>query len=85
MLRDKRSIWRIEEAAIEAGSSLVGQTLAQAAIRTRFGMTVLALTHDGPWIYNPDANEKLRAGTVLVVLGSVEQVAELRAAGRATS
>lgn len=82
MLRDKRSIYRIEEATIEAGSALIGHTLAEAAIRTRFGMTVLALTHDGPWIYNPDATEKIRAGTVLVVLGSVEQVAELRAAGR---
>lgn len=82
MLRDKRSIWRIEEATLEAGSELVGHTLAEAAIRTRFGMTVLALSRTGPWIYNPDPSEKLTAGTVLVVLGSVEQVAALRAAGR---
>jgi voltage-gated potassium channel len=89
MLRDKRSTFRIEEATIEAGSKLVGATLAEAAIRTRFGMTVLAISRPtrqtgrgGPWIYNPEASEKLAAGTVLVVLGSVEQVAELRAAGR---
>lgn len=82
MLRDKRSIWRIEEATVERGSSLVGTTLAEAAIRTRFGMTVLALSRNGPWIYNPDPNEKILEGTVLVVLGSVDQVAALRAAGR---
>jgi voltage-gated potassium channel len=82
MLRDKRSTWRIEEAQIEAGSKLVGATLAEAAIRTRFGMTVLAIGHGGPWIYNPKSDEKISAGSILVVLGSVEQVAELRAAGR---
>ena len=84
MLRDRRSIWRIEEATVEPGSSLVGSTLAEAAIRNRFGMTVLALSRsNGPWIYNPDPNEKIVDGTVLVVLGSVEQVAALRAVGRA--
>ncbi len=84
MLRDKRSIWRIEEATVEPGSSLVGTTLAEAAIRNRFGMTVLALSrNNGPWIYNPDPNEKILESTVLVVLGSVEQVAALRAVGRA--
>ncbi len=85
MLRDKRSIWRIEEATIQPGSELVGRTLSEAAIRTRFGMTVLALAHGGPWIYNPDATEKIAAGTVLVVLGSVEQVTALRDAGRPES
>ncbi len=81
MLRDTRA-FRIEEATIEAGSTLIGKTLAEAAIRTRFGMTVLALTNSGPWIYNPDAHERIVAGTVLVVLGSVEQVQALREAGR---
>jgi uncharacterized protein with PhoU and TrkA domain len=43
-------------------------------------MTVLALrAGDSPsWVYNPDANERLGPGTTLVVLGSAEQVAELR-------
>lgn len=83
MLRDKSSTFRIEEATIEPGSELAGSTLAEAAIRTRFGMTVLAIAREGPWIYNPDAHEKLTAGTVLVVLGSVEQVTALRAVTRA--
>ena len=30
------------------------------------------------WVYNPDADERLGAGMTLVVLGSAEQVAELR-------
>jgi voltage-gated potassium channel len=41
--------------------------------------------HRGPWIYNPSGDEKLMPGTILVVLGDVEQVANLRLAGRAGS
>ena len=33
---------------------------------------------DQAWIYNPDASEKLAPGMTLVVLGSAEQVTELR-------
>lgn len=81
MLRDKRAAYRIEEVRI-AGGNVVGQTLREARIRERFGMTVLALrpSDDAPWIYNPDATEALRAGMTLVVLGSANQVHDLRAA-----
>jgi uncharacterized protein with PhoU and TrkA domain len=43
-------------------------------------MTVLAVraTDNQSWVYNADADEKLGAGMTLVVLGSAEQVAELR-------
>ena len=43
-------------------------------------MTVLAIrsADHSSWIYNPDPGEKLAAGMTLVVLGSTEQVAELR-------
>ena len=51
-------------------------------MRERFGMTVLAMRgrDDAGWTYNPDASEKLASGMTLVVLGSTEQVAELRKA-----
>ena len=80
MLRDKRASYRIEEVTIAADSPLDGSTLREAAIRDKFGMTVLAVRpgDDKPWIYNPEANQSLRAGMILVVLGSNEQVAKLR-------
>lgn len=103
MLRDKRAIWRIEEATIEEGSKLAGRALAEVALRKSFGMTVLAIgravpnrlgassnpgasgirTRGGsPWVYNPSGDEKLTPGTILVVLGDVDQVAKLREAAR---
>jgi voltage-gated potassium channel len=81
MLRDKRAPYRIDEVAISAGTMLDGVTLRDAAIREKHGMSVLAVrpSRDAPWVYNPEASMRLEAGMTLVVLGSVEQVAGLRA------
>lgn len=80
MLRDKRATFRIDEVRISDGA-LAGKNLREAQIRERFGMTVLALksADDNPWVYNPDATERLTAGMTLVVLGSPDQVKSLRA------
>lgn len=82
MLRDRRSTYRIEEVKLGDKIAELGTTLREARVRERFGMTVLAVraSDAGPWTYNPDANEKLGAGTTLVVLGSTEQVLALREA-----
>jgi voltage-gated potassium channel len=76
MLRDKRAAYRIEEVTIK--DVKVG-TLREARVHERFGMNVLAI-RDGnkDYVYNPGPDEKLASGTVLVVLGSAEQVASLR-------
>ena len=78
MLRDRRAAYRIEE--VRLGDRTLGETLRDARVRERFGMTVLAMRgkDEQNWTYNPDAAEKLAPGMTLVVLGSAEQVAELR-------
>jgi voltage-gated potassium channel len=80
MLRDKRAPYRIEEIRLGERASELGTTLREARVRERFGMTVLAVraSDNQSWVYNPDADEKLGSGMTLVVLGSAEQVAELR-------
>ena len=80
MLRDRRAAYRIEEIQLGDGAIGLGATLRDARVRERFGMTVLAVraSDHQSWVYNPDANEKLGPGMTLVVLGSAEQVAELR-------
>jgi voltage-gated potassium channel len=80
MLRDRRVAYRIEEVQLGEGAAGLGATLRDARVRERFGMTVLAIraSDKASWVYNPDANEKLGPGMTLVVLGSTEQVAELR-------
>ncbi|HSD87383.1 MAG TPA: potassium channel protein [Kofleriaceae bacterium] len=80
MLRDRRAAYRIDEVTLGDGAQSLGSTLRDARVRERFGMTVLAVrkTADGVWNYNPDASEPIGPGMTLVVLGSAEQVAELR-------
>jgi len=82
MLRDRRAAFRIEEVALGGGTTALGATLRDARVRERFGMTVLAVRSKSgtDWTYNPDASEPIGPGATLVVLGSLEQVAKLRAA-----
>lgn len=79
MLRDRRATYRFDEVTLGDSSNL-GATLRDANIRERFGMTVLATKHaaETMWNYNPDGSDKIGPGTTLVVLGSAEQLAELR-------
>lgn len=81
MLRDKTKAYRIEEINLGEKASDFGASLRDARVRERFGMTVLAVreSESTPWRYNPEADQKLGPGMTLVVLGSAEQVAKLRA------
>ena len=80
MLRDKSAAYRIEEVEVVAGGRLDGVTLADARVREQFGMSVMAvkLSAGTPWLYNPDGDTRLKAGAVLVVLGTPDQVGKLR-------
>lgn len=84
MLRDKRAVFRIEEVTIGPGSPLDGKSLRDADIRGRFGMGVIAVkAGDDPWTYNPEPDTRMKAGNTLVVVGSAEQVKNLRTEARA--
>jgi voltage-gated potassium channel len=80
MLRDRRAAYRIEEVQLGDGTAGLGATLRDARIREQFGMTVLAVraSDNQSWVYNPGSDEAIGPGMTLVVLGSAEQVAELR-------
>jgi voltage-gated potassium channel len=80
MLRDKTAAMRIEEVAVGEGSSLAGKTLRDADVRGRFGMNVLAVKSGERWTYNPPAEHVLAAPSVVVVIGTVEQVRSLEKA-----
>jgi voltage-gated potassium channel len=82
MLRDAKAAMRIEEVTLAPGCGLCGKTLREIDVRARFGMNVLAVKGgDGEtWEYNPPGDRVLGEKMVLVVLGSAQQVRELRAA-----
>lgn len=72
---------RLEQAAIPRGSHFVGQSLAELRIPQRTGLIVLSLQRareKGPPIYNPGPETRLEAGDVMIVMGSTEQIQQLR-------
>lgn len=82
MLRDKDASMRIEEVTVTPGSPLDGKSLAAADVRGKFGMNVLAVKNGEKWLYNPDPDHVLRPPTVIVVIGTTEQVQKLERAAR---
>lgn len=58
--------------------SLVDHTLAQCRLRTRTGVTVIALLRgDGILVENPTADAELKHGDFLVVIGQETQIQAL--------
>ncbi|HUX06208.1 MAG TPA: NAD-binding protein [Acidobacteriota bacterium] len=82
MLKDKGGgHWRIEEARIEAGCRICGRALGEAMLKEKAGVLVLGIRKPGSkdYIYNPPRDIQLEGDDTLVVLGSQEQVAALKA------
>jgi voltage-gated potassium channel len=72
---------RLEEVEIPASSHLAGVSIADARIRERTGLVVLALRRGGRGgkvQYNPGPENRLDPEDVLIVLGAGEQVESLR-------
>jgi CPA2 family monovalent cation:H+ antiporter-2 len=67
-----------------AQGGLADQSLREARVRERFGVTVVGLTRaDGTAIVNPSADTVLRAGDCVRVFGLPGQIEAFRAAGGA--
>lgn len=58
------------------GSPAVGMSLEGLQLRSRSGVTVIAVVHEGKSIHNPGADFVLAAGDVLVLLGSHKELDE---------
>lgn len=71
----------LEEAPIHAGSKLAGRTLLDAKIPQQTGLIVLAVRKGGLTggaRYNPGPETRLDEGDVIIVLGRLEQIDQLR-------
>lgn len=73
-LFDKMHIWQYP---ITHDSSLKGKTLNQTGIREKTGATVIGLWKNGSLIINPSANEVLPEDSILVTIGTPEQLSNI--------
>jgi len=72
----------IRTVEIGRGSFLDGRSLAEADLRRRFGVTVLAVRTRSDLLRSPDPDRRLEAGDRLVVIGSPREMARLLVALR---
>ncbi len=79
---------RIEEITVPPDSAMVGRTLRDLELRQRANVSVLAIKVPGQsgYTYNPGAEQVIEPNMLLVVLGTIADVASLRElASRVTS
>lgn len=62
---------------VNAPQELIGKTLQQANLRSRFGVNVVAIKRDEEIDVSPKAEDVITAGDILVVIGKTEGVLKL--------
>lgn len=67
-----------EQIEIASASPYDGKTLGDTQARTRTGSSVVALVRDDQVIASPLPSQGLRAGDVLVVIGTADGIAKIR-------
>ncbi len=81
----------MDEIQVKEGSELAGQTLSEANLRQRFGITVIALycPHEsyqnatGGFVLNPGPDARLHPNDVLIIVGTAGQLHHLHNALKA--
>ena len=59
---------------VDADTDLVGRTLADARVRERTGVSVVAIQRDDELLPSPGPDSTIEAGDTLVVIGSQEDI-----------
>lgn len=54
-----------------------GKTIADLQLRSRFGLNLLAVSHDGKFEINPDPRKSLEKGSAMVVIGCNKDINRL--------
>ena len=76
MLRSSRGNLRIHELTVSENSSFNQKEIRQCALKERYGLLVLGAKYKGSEIeFNPPPTRVLMAGTTLIVMGAVEEIA----------
>ena len=72
---------RLWEARIEESSSLIGNSLQKCAFGEKFGIAVVAMRRGSQAYFNPQAEEVLSSGDILLIVGREERVSPLSQLG----
>jgi hypothetical protein len=76
----RRAGTRVRKTTVREGAPIAGTTIGDATLRDAFGVTVLAVRHEGRWQFAPRGSQALAAGDDLFVVGSADAVTAFREA-----
>jgi voltage-gated potassium channel len=83
VMHDGTLEFRLEELAVDEGSPLAGVSLRDTHIRDQTGAMILAMRdRDGSFTTNPPPETLLRAGQILIAIGTESQLQALAAVAR---
>lgn len=77
VIHDHNIEMKIMELRVDQGSCLIGRTLSASGIKQQTGAMVLAILRNELVISNPEAQEEILEGDLLIVLGLREQLRRL--------
>jgi len=77
VIHDHNIAMNMEELRVNQSSCLVGKTLANSGIKQQTGAMVMAILRENQVISNPDAEEVILQGDLLIVFGLREQLHRL--------
>jgi voltage-gated potassium channel len=79
MLRVTNQVLRVEEVRMDDVPTMQGKTLEETKLGRQVGLLVLAVkSFDGQYKFNPGAHYVLSSGDVLIVMGTQEQLQDLK-------
>ncbi|MEQ1786347.1 MAG: TrkA C-terminal domain-containing protein, partial [Acidimicrobiales bacterium] len=84
VMHDGSLEFRLAEIPLTEASALAGSTVREAHVRDQTGALVLAVRdHDGSFLTNPSPDVELKAGQLLIAIGTQEQIDALTRAANA--
>jgi voltage-gated potassium channel len=79
MLRSKKGNLRIHQVVVQENSAIAGKNLQESGLKAKFDLLILAVRHDdGEIEFNPIPSQVLNAGTTLIIMGDVDNIARAR-------
>ncbi len=80
MIRDKSATTRFGEVTVPVDSGLIGVTFGKSQIGPKTGLLIIAvdMPETGECVYNPPASMLVKAGAILIVIGTNEQINKLQ-------
>ncbi|MCB8923985.1 MAG: cation:proton antiporter [Ardenticatenaceae bacterium] len=83
-LQNATRLLEVSWVSLPAGSSLVGQTIEAAKVRTLTGASVVGILHEGELYANPERSYRFSEGDWVAVMGNIEQLATFQTLAAST-